>query len=57
MRRKYKPFLQTDDSIKEIITIIVATVVTPRITVTRRNYITLYIIGKDIAYKKYTKEE
>jgi hypothetical protein len=28
-----------------------ATAVTPRITVTEKNYIALYIIGKDVAHK------
>jgi hypothetical protein len=28
----------------------VATVVTPCITATKRNYVALYVIGKDIAY-------
>ena len=51
MRRRYKPFLQTNDFIKEIITITTVTVVTLCITITERNHIALYIIGKDIAYK------
>jgi hypothetical protein len=51
MWRKYKPSLQTDNFIKEITTITTATVVTPRITTTKKNYIALYIIGKDIAYR------
>ena len=46
--RKYKPFLQTDDFIKEIITIIIVTVVT---AATDKDYITLYIIRKDITYR------
>ena len=51
IRRRYKPSLQTDNSIKEIITTTVATAVTLYITATKRNYVTLYIIGKDIAYR------
>ena len=54
MRRRYKLFLQTDNSIEEIITITaitVVTVVTPRITATDRDYIALYIIRKDVAYR------
>ena len=51
MQKKYKPFLQTNNSIKEITTIIIITAVTPHITATKRNYIALYIIGKDITYK------
>ena len=51
IRRRYKPSLQTDNSIKEIITITAVTVATLRITATKRNYVTLYIIGKDIAYR------
>ena len=54
MRRRYKLSLRTDNSIKETTTITVTTVVTaatPYITATNRNYVTLYIIGKDIAYR------
>ena len=51
MRRKHKPFLQTDNFIKEIITITIVTVATLRITATKRNHVALYIIGKDITYK------
>jgi len=51
MRRRYKLSLQTDDSIEEIITMTVIAVATPCITVTNRNYITLYVIRKDIAYR------
>ena len=51
MWRKYKPFLQTNNFIKEIITITVVTVATPYITATERDYIALYAIGKDITYK------
>ena len=51
MRRKYKSFLQTNNFIKEIITITVATVATPYITVTKRDHIASYVIGKDITYK------
>ena len=41
--------------IKKIITIIIATAVTPYITVTKGDHITLYIIGKDITYKDILK--
>ena len=51
MRRRYKPFLQTNNFIKEIITITIVTVATPRITATKKDYIALYIIGKDITHK------
>jgi len=54
MRRRYKLSLQTDDSIKEIITTTVITVVTaatPYTTAIDRNYVTSYIIRKDIAYR------
>jgi len=54
MWRRYKLSLQTNDSIEETITITVTTVttvVTPRITATNRNYVALYITGKDIAYR------
>ena len=51
MQRRYKPSLQTDDFIKEITTITIVTVVTPCTTATERDHITLYIIGKDVAYK------
>ena len=51
IRKRYKPSLQTDNSIKEIITTTAATAATPRTTATERNYITLYVIGKDIAYR------
>ena len=50
-RRKYKPFLQTDNFIKEIITITVATAATPCTTATERDHVALYVIGKDVAYK------
>jgi len=49
--RRYKPSLQTDGSIKEIITITAATVITLHITTTERNYVASYIIGKDVAYR------
>jgi hypothetical protein len=51
MWRKYKPSLQTNGFIKEIITIIIATVVIPYITATERDYIALYVIGKDTTHK------
>ena len=53
--RRYKPFLQTDNSIKEITIITVVAAVPPYITVTERDYVALYIIGKDIAYKNILK--
>ena len=55
MRRKYKPFLQIDNSIKEITTIIIAAAATPYITATERDHVALYIIGKDIIYKNILK--
>ena len=55
MRRRYKPFLQTNNFIKEIITITAVAIVPPYITVTKRDYIALYIIGKDIAYRNILK--
>jgi len=54
MRRRYKLSLQTNNSIEETITITittVTTVVTPRTTATDRNYVALYITGKDVAYR------
>ena len=51
MWRKHKPSLQTNNSIKEITTITIATVTTLCITATERNHIALYIIGKDVIYK------
>ena len=56
MRRKYKPFLQTDNSIKEITTIITAAVAPLCIIATKRDYVALYIIGKDITYKNILKK-
>src|SRR6266702_4962072 len=53
MRRRYKLSLRTDDSIKEIITMIIitaVTAVTTCITATDRNHVALYMIRKDIAY-------
>jgi len=55
MRRRYKLSLRTDNSIKEIITMTVITVATPYITATNRNYVALYIIRKDIAYRNILK--
>ena len=55
MWRRYKPSLQTNNFIKEITTITVATVATPYITATGRDHIALYIIGKDITYKNILK--
>ena len=54
IRRKYKLFLRTNNSIKETTTItaiIIATAATLYTTATDRDYVTLYIIRKDIAYK------
>ena len=51
MQRRYKPSLQTNNSIKEIITITIVTVATPYTTVTERDHVALYVIGKDITYK------
>ena len=51
MWRRHKPSLQTDNSIKEIITTTAATAVTLYTTTTKRNYVALYIIGKDITYR------
>jgi len=54
IRRRYKLSLQTDDSIKEIITIITitaTTIATPYITATNRNHVALYITRKDVTYR------
>ena len=57
MQRRYNLFLQTNNFIKEIITITTVTAVLPYTTATERDYIALYIIiGKDIAYKNILKE-
>ena len=53
MRRRYKLFLWTDNSIEEITTmtvITVATVATPCTTITDRDHVALYIIRKDVTY-------
>ena len=55
MRRRYKPSLQTDDSIEEIITITIAAIATPYTTATKRDHVALYIIGKDVIYKNILK--
>ena len=55
MRKKHKPSLQTNDSIEEIITITTVAVVPLCITATERDYVALYVIGKDIAYKNILK--
>ena len=55
MRRRYKYFLQTDNFIEEIITITIVAVVPLYITVTERDYVALYVIGKDVAYKNILK--
>ena len=54
MRRRHKLSLQTNNSIKETITITaitIITVATPCITATDKNHVTLYIIRKNIAYR------
>ena len=56
MQRRHKPFLQTDDFIKEMIIITVATIVTPCVTATERDHIALYVIGKDITYKNILRK-
>ena len=56
MWRKYKPFLQTDNFIKKITTITIAAAVPLYITATKKNYIALYVIGKDITYKNILKK-
>ena len=55
MRRRHKPSLQTDDFIEEITIITIAAVVPPYITATERDYVALYVIGKDITYKNILK--
>ena len=55
MQRRYKPFLQTNNSIEEIITITIAAVAPLYITATERDHVALYIIGKDITYKNILK--
>ena len=55
MQRKYKPFLQTDNSIEEIIIITVTAIAPPYITATERDHVASYIIGKDITYKNILK--
>jgi len=51
IRRRHKPSSQTNGSIKEITTITAVTVTTLYITATERNYVALYVIGKDVAYR------
>jgi len=51
IRRRHKPSLQTDGSIKEITTTTAVTATTLRITATERNHVALYVIGKDVAYR------
>ena len=55
MWRRHKPSLQTNNSIKEIITITIAAAVPPYTTVTKKDHIALYIIKKDITYKNILK--
>ena len=52
MQRIYKLPLQTNNFIKEIITIIIIVIAT---AATDRDYIALYIIKKDIAHKNILK--
>jgi len=54
MRRRYKLSLRTNNFIEETITITITTVttaVTPYTTITDRNHVALYIIGKDITHR------
>jgi len=54
MQRRYKLSLWTNNSIEETITTTTTTaitVATPCTTATNRNYIALYIIRKDVAYR------
>ena len=51
MQKRYKPFLQTNNSIKEIITTTAVTAATPCTTATEKDHIALYIIGKDVTYR------
>ena len=55
MWRRYKLSLQTDNFIEEIITITIVAVVPLYITVTERDHVALYIIGKDVTYKNILK--
>ena len=55
MWRRHKLSLQTDNSIKEITTTTIITAAPPHITITERDHITLYIIGKDVAYRNILK--
>ena len=55
MRKKYKLSLQTNNFIEEIITITIAAVVPPCITVTKKDHVALYVIGKDITHKNILK--
>ena len=58
IQRRYKLSLRTDDSIEEIITITIitiATVATPYVNITDRDYTALYIIRKDITYGNILK--
>ena len=56
MQRRHKPSLQTDNSIEEIITITTAATAPPYTTVTKRDHIALYIIGKDITHGNILKK-
>ena len=55
MQRRYKLFLQTNNSIEET-TMTVAAIAPPYITATERDHVALYIIGKDVAYKNILKK-
>ena len=55
MRRRYKPSLQTNNSIEEIITITAVAAVPLYTTATEKDHIVSYIIGKDITHKNILK--
>jgi len=48
MWKRYKLSLQTNNSIEEIITITIITIIT---TATDKDYVALYIIRKDVTYR------
>jgi 2-keto-4-pentenoate hydratase/2-oxohepta-3-ene-1,7-dioic acid hydratase in catechol pathway len=56
MQRRHKPSLQTDNFIKEIITITTATTAPLYTTTTERDHIASYIIGKDITHRNILKK-
>ena len=58
MQRKYKLSLWTNDSIEEITTMIITTIVTiatPCTTATDRNHAALCVIRKDVTYRNIPK--